>query len=164
MAPKKQTQIVAEKGKQEYFIIREFDAPREMVFKAFSDPKIFVEFWGPDDVPMKLDYYDFKSGGRYRYMNYDDKGNQLCAFSGLIHEVAPPERVIQTAEFEDLPEPGHIVLETILFDPLPGNRTKLTIHDVFRFVADRDAALSSGMDAGLEQGFKRLEKILTSSV
>ena len=152
--------IIAEKGKQECYIIREFEAPREMVFKAFADPEIFVQFWGPEETPMKLDYYDYKTGGSYRYRNFDKKGNELCAFSGVIHEVAAPERVIQTSEFDTLPERGHVVLETFLFEQLPGNRTKLTIHEVCRSVADRDAMIESGMDKGVEIGFVRLDKLL----
>jgi uncharacterized protein YndB with AHSA1/START domain len=152
--------IVAEKGKQECFIIREFDAPRELVFQAFADPDIFVQFWGPDHAPTKLDYYHFKTGGSYRYRNFDKNGKELCAFSGVIHEVTAPERVIQTSEFDTLPERGHVVLETMLFEKLPGNKTKLTIHDVCRSVADRDMIIQSGMEQGLEQGFVRLDKLL----
>jgi uncharacterized protein YndB with AHSA1/START domain len=162
MGQRNAIQIVAEKGKQECFIIREFDASRELVFRAFSDPEIFVQFWGPDNTVMKLDYYDFRSGGAYRYMVYNNKGIELCAFSGMIHEVSASERVIQTSEFENLPERGHVVLEALLFEALPGNRTKLTIHDVCMSVADRDAMISSGMETGLSEGFKRLDKILDS--
>lgn len=164
MLQKHITKVVAEPGKQECFIIREFDAPREMVFKAFSDPDIFIQFWGPDNVPMKIDYYNFKSGGSYRYRNFDQEGNELCAFSGVIHEVAAPERVIQTSEFDTMPERGHVVLESILFESLPGNRTKLTFHEVCRSVADRDAMVMSGMDSGLEQGFKRLDNLLEKGI
>lgn len=161
---KNKLQIIAEKGKQECFIIREFDFPREMVFRAFSDPGIFVQFWGPDNVKTNLDYYHFKTGGSYRYTNTDEQGNEICAFSGVIHEVTAPERVIQTSEFENLPEKGHVVLEAILFEELPGDRTKLTFHDVCRSVADRDAMIMSGMDSGLSEGFNRLDKLLQEGI
>ena len=164
MAGKNKLKIVAEKDKMECFIIREFEAPREMVFKAFSDPEIYVQFWGPDNVSTKLDYYNFKSGGAYRFMNYDDKGKLLCAFNGVIHEVTAPERIIQTAEMEGLPEGGHVVLEAFLFENLPGDRSKLTIHEVCRSVADRNAMVESGMDSGLEQGFIRLDQLLTKGL
>jgi len=156
--------LVADKGKQECFIIREFDAPREMVFKAFSDPDLFVQFWGPDDRPMKLDYFHYKTGGSYRYRIFDKAGTELCSFSGVIHEVAEPERVVQTSEFDTLPERGHVVLETFLFEQLPDNKTKLTIHEVCRSIADRDAMIASGMDMGLEQAFTRLDKALLSGL
>jgi uncharacterized protein YndB with AHSA1/START domain len=160
MAQKNKLQIVAETGKQECYIIREFDAPREMVFHAFSDPDLFVQFWGPDNITMKLTHFDFRSGGAYRYTNADENGQEICAFSGSIHEVTAPERVIQTSELENLRERGHVVLEAILFESLPGNRTKLTFHEVCRSVADRDAMIMSDMASGLSQGFDRLEKLL----
>lgn len=153
-------EVKAVKGVQESFIIREFNFPRALVFKAFADPHIFAQFWGPDDSPLKLDYYDFKKGGSYRYRNFDHQGNELCAFSGVFHEITEPERIIQTSEFEGLPEPGHVVLEAILFEALPGDKTKLIIHDVFRSVEDRDAMINSGVETGLEQGFNRLEKLM----
>ena len=164
MSQKNKIQIIAEQGKQECYIIREFDAPREMVFEAFSDPELFVQFWGPDRVTTNLDHYDFRTGGAYRYTNSDEKGKELCAFSGVIHEVTAPERIIQTSEFEGLPERGHVVLETLLFESLPGNRTKLTFHEVCRSVADRDAMVMSGMETGLDEGFKRLDKLLQGNL
>lgn len=162
MSTKNSLQIIAEKGKQECFIIREFDAPRELVFEAFSNPAIFVQFWGPGDVLTNIDYYNFTTNGSYRYTNTDKNGNELCAFSGVIHEVTAPERVIQTSEFENLPERGHVVLETILFEILPGERTRLIFHDVCRSVADRDAMIESGMEKGLSEGFNRLDQILAT--
>lgn len=164
MAQKNKLQIIAEKGKQELFIVREFDAPREMVFNAFQDPEIFVQFWGPDSVQTNIDYYHFKSGGSYRYISTDKKGTELCAFSGVIHEVTIPERVIQTSELESLPERGHVVLEALLFEKLPGDRTKLTIHEVCRSIADRDAMVTSGMEGGLGEGFDRLDNLLQKEI
>lgn len=163
MAQKNKLEIIAEKGTHECYIVREFEAPREMVFQAFSDPEIFVQFWGGNDS-MKLDYFDFRSRGSYRYTHSDEKGNELLAFSGVIHEATAPERIIQTSELESLLERGHVVLEAFLFESLPGGRTKLTIHEVCRSVADRDAMIMSGMDAGLAEGFNRLDKILQRGI
>src|SRR5687767_10788773 len=101
--------ITAEPGKQELFITREFDAPRELVFEAFSDPEILVHWMGPNDLTMKIEKLDNKSHGSYRFLNFDKSGNEY-AFNGVIHEVAPPERVIRTFEFEGLPEKGHVCL------------------------------------------------------
>src|ERR1700761_270308 len=73
MTSKNQTKIIAEKGKQELFIIREFDAPRELVFKAFAEPDLLIQFLGPKDLKMRIDYYDFKNRGSYRYIHVDEK-------------------------------------------------------------------------------------------
>lgn len=164
MAHKNKIQVVADKGKQDVFIIREFDAPRELVWKAFSDPELLVQFFGPEKVMMKVDRFDFKDGGSYRYSHFDQKGNLLCAFNGVIHEATAPERIIQTSEFEGLPERGNVVLEAILFDALPGDRTKLTIHDVCRSVETRDMMIKSGMEHGLAEGFDRLDNLLEKGI
>lgn len=156
---KNQTNVKAEPGKQELFITREFEAPRELVFKAFADPEILVQFLGPKNLKMKIDHYNFKSGGSYRYLNYDDNGNEY-AFNGAVHEVTAPERVIQTFEFEGMPQRGHVSLDTSLFEALPNNRTRLTIQSVFRSVADRDGIVSAGMEGGLSEGFDKLDDLL----
>jgi uncharacterized protein YndB with AHSA1/START domain len=152
--------IDAEKGKQELFIIREFEYPREKVFKAFSNPDILVQFFGPDRLRMRFDYADFRTGGSYRYIHETKEGQQVAAFNGTIHEMTAPERIIQTSEFEGIPERGHVVLEAILFESLPGNRTKVTFHDVCRSVTDRDMIVRSGMEKGLSEGFNRLDLLL----
>lgn len=153
------TKITAEPGKQELFIVREFDAPRELVFKAFSDPEILVRFLGPKNLKMHIDHYDFRSGGSYRYVHTDENGNAF-GFNGAIHEVSAPERAIQTFEFEGMPQRGHVSLDTSLFEVLPGNRCRLTIQSVFRSVADRDGMVMSGMEGGLNEGFARLDELL----
>ena len=125
MTTKNQTTIIVEPGKQELFIIREFDAPRELVFKAYTDPKIIVQWMGPREMKTKIEKSDIKSHGSYRFLNIDKAGNTY-AFNGVIHEIALNERIIQTFEFEGLPEKGHVCLETAKFEALPGDRTRVT--------------------------------------
>jgi uncharacterized protein YndB with AHSA1/START domain len=156
----KEIKITAEPGRQEIFITREFDHPRENVFKAFSNPDILVQFFAPDNRVMKFDYADFRSGGSYRFYHETQQGKQISAFHGVIHELTAPERIIQTSEFEGIPEKGHVVLEYMLFESLPGNRAKLIIHDVCSSTADRDMIVKSGMEIGLNEGFRRLDSLL----
>ena len=160
MEPKNNIKIIAEEGKQELFIIREFDAPRELVYKAFSSPDILVTFFAPENATMKFETPDYTSGRPYRYSHFDKNGNLLCSFKGVVHEMAVPERIVQTSELDGSPEGGHAVLETIQFESLANNRTKLTIHDVCRFVADRNAMIASGMEYGLREIFDNLDVLL----
>ena len=157
MASKNQTQIKAEPGKQELFIIREFDAPRELAFKAFIDPKIVVQWWGPKSMKMRIEKYDIKKGGSYSYVHSDDKGNAY-SFFGVIHEVVAPELIVQTFGFENMPEKGHATLETLRFEALPGNRTRITGQSVFQSVASRDGMLQSGMEGGVNDSHQRLDE------
>jgi uncharacterized protein YndB with AHSA1/START domain len=156
---KNQTKIIAKKGVQELFIIREFNAPRELVFRAFSDPDLLVQWLGPCDMTMEIDYLDSRTGGSYRFIHRNASG-QAFGFNGTIHEVAEPQRLVRTFEFEGLPERGHVVLETATFDALPGNRTKLTIQSVFRSIADRDGMVASGMEHGVTDSHNKLDELL----
>ena len=153
------TTITAEPGKQEMFITREFDAPRELVFRAHTDPELYVQWLGPRELTMTLETFEPRNGGSYRYIHKDAGGNEY-AFHGVNHEVLAPERIISTFEFEGLPEKGHVILETVKFEALPGNRTRLTGQSVFQSVAARDAMLRSGMERGVNDGYERLDEIL----
>ena len=158
MNTKNQTEIIAEKGKQELFITREFNAPRELVFKAFTDPKLLVQWLGPRNLTMEIEKLDNRTGGSYRFLHCNATGNTF-SFNGVIHEVAEPERIIRTFEFEGLPERGHVSLETATFESLEGERTKLTIQSVFKSVADRDGMVESGMERGVVDSHNRLDEL-----
>jgi uncharacterized protein YndB with AHSA1/START domain len=160
MAEKKnQTVITAESGKQELFIIREFDAPRELVFKAHTDPDLYARWLGPRDLTTTLETFEPVSGGRWRFIQKDKDGNEF-GFHGVNHDVTAPERIIGTFEFEGLPESGHVILETTKFESLPGGRTRVTTHSVYQSVEDRDGMVASGMESGVVDGFERLDEIL----
>ena len=158
MTKKNQTSITAEPGKQELFITREFDVPRELVFKAHTDPNLFVQWIGPRGLTTTLDIFEPVSGGKYRFIQMDSDGNEY-GFHGVFHEVSP-ERVIQTFEFEGLPESGHATLETMSLEALPNGRTRLTVHSVFQSVSDRDGMVQSGMERGVNEGYERLDELL----
>ncbi len=151
--------FVAEPGKQDVTIVREFDAPRELVFKAFTDPALYVKWLGPRGYTMKLEKFEPRSGGSWRYIHKNPEGMEF-GFHGVYHEVHPPELLIDTFEFEGLPERGHVSLEAARFEELPDDRTRLTIHSVFLSVADRDGQVSSGMEAGLNDSMERLTELL----
>lgn len=160
MSKKNKTTISVEPGKQELFVTREFDAPRELVFRAHTDPKLFVQWMGPRDLNTNLVTFEPVSGGKWRFIQKDPDGNEF-GFHGVFHEVSP-ERVIQTFEFEGLPESGHVVLETLRLEDLPNGRTRLTSQSVFQSVADRDGMVQAGMETGVVEGYERLDEILAT--
>jgi uncharacterized protein YndB with AHSA1/START domain len=155
---KNQTVIKAEPGKQELFVIREFDAPRELVFKAFTDEKLIARWLGPRNLKLRIEKFDPRPGGSYRYIHIDPAGNEF-AFHGVIHEMSPA-LIIQTFEFEGLPEKGHVVLETGRFEELPGGRTRFTNQSLFQSVADRDGMVQAGMEAGVKDSYERLDELI----
>ena len=157
-AGKNKTTVTAEPGKQEVFITREFDAPRELVFKAHTDPDLYAQWLGPRGYEMVLETFEPHSGGRYRYIHKDPQGNQY-GFHGVFHEISE-ELMIQTFEFEGLPERGHVTLDTMRLEKLPGDRTRITVQSVFQSVADRDGMIQSGMERGVREGYERLDERL----
>jgi uncharacterized protein YndB with AHSA1/START domain len=158
MASKNKTHVTAEPGRQDVVITREFDAPRALVFKAHTDPKLYVQWLGPHGYEMVLETFEPVSGGRYRYIHRDKDGNEY-GFHGVFHEMSE-ELMIQTFEFEGLPERGHVALDTMKLEELPGNRTRVTIQSLFQSVADRDGMVESGMEKGVTEGYERLDDVL----
>ncbi len=153
------TNITAESGKQELTITREFDAPRELVFRVITDPELLPQWWGPRYLSTLIDKMEVRSGGQWRYIQRDEQGNEY-GFHGVYHEVLAPERIIDTFEFEGLPETGHVAMETMKLEALPGGRTRLTTQSVYQSIIDRDAVLQSGMESGLIDTYNRLDDLL----
>jgi uncharacterized protein YndB with AHSA1/START domain len=158
MSSKNKTTITVEPGQQELFIIREFDAPRALVYKAHIDPNLYVQWLGPRGYEMELETFEPHSGGRYRYIHKDENGNEF-GFHGVFHEMSE-DLMIQTFEFEGLPERGHVILDTMKLEELPGNRTRVTIQSVYQSVSDRDGMVQSGMERGVNEGYERLDEVL----
>lgn len=159
---KNKTEIIAEAGKQELFIIREFEAPRELLFRAYTDPDIYVKWVGPKDLEMRIEKMNAQNGGSYRFIHKRDAHEY--AFSGVYHEVLAPERIIGTFEFEGLPERGHVIMGTTKFEELPNGRSKLVHQSVFQSVQDRDGMIASGMERGVNDGYEKLDELLERSM
>lgn len=148
--------LVAEPGSHEIIMTREFDAPRELVFKAFTDPALVPQWWGPDGVTTAVDRMDVRPGGSWRYVQRDSDGGEY-GFHGVYHDITAPERIVFTFEFEGMP--GHVLLETVSFEERNG-RTVIKDSSVFQSVTDRDGMLQSGMEGGAEQSWNRLEALI----
>ncbi len=153
--------IIAEPGVKEILIIREFNAERELVFKAFTNPDLYAQWIGPNGYTTKIDKFEPRNGGSYRFIQKDPEGREF-AFHGVYHEVLSPERMISTMEFEGLPEKGHVEFDITRFDEIPENRTRVTIQSIYQSIEDRDGMIKSGMQKGVEEGFERLEGILSN--
>lgn len=155
------TVVTAEPGKQELFIMREFDAPRELVFRAHTDPDQYVQWVGPNDLEMSIQRLDARDGGTFEFTHTRDGHNYR--FFGTYHEVAENERIIGTFEFDGLPERGHVIMGKTTFEALPDNRCRLTHQSVFFSVADRDGMIQSGMERGVREGYEKLDTLLAAS-
>jgi len=152
------TVVTAEPGKQELFITREFDAPRELVFKAHTDPDLYLQWVGPNDLKMSIQKWECREGGSYNFTH--ERDGHKYAFFGVWHELLANERIIGTFEFDGLPERGHVIMGKTMFEELPNNRCRLVHQSVFFSVADRDGMVQSGMERGVREGYEKLDGLL----
>ena len=152
------TRIIAERGKQGVIITRVFDAPRDLVFKAYTDPNLMMHWWGPRRLMTVIDKMDVKPGGLWRFVQHDDAGNTF-AFHGVYHEILSPQRIVDTFEYEGMP--GHVSLETCTLEDISG-KTKVTTRSVFQTVEDRDDMLTAGMEEGVLETMDRLAELLAT--
>jgi len=150
------TVITAEPGIPMVIITREFDAPRDLVFRAHTDPDLLVRWLGPRDLTLTVDRYEVRDGGTWRYVNTDADGNTF-GFHGVFHGDPSPDAIVQTFEFEGAP--GHVCLQTATLADRDG-RTLLRTVSSFQSVEDRDAMVSSGMERGVRDSDERLAGLL----
>jgi uncharacterized protein YndB with AHSA1/START domain len=135
---------------------RVFDAPRDRVFAAYTDPELIPEWWGPRSVTTTVDEMDVRPGGAWRFV-HRESGGQEYGFRGTFREVTPPERLVYTFEWEGMP--GHVLVETVAFEDL-GERTKVTATSLFHTPEERDGMLASGMESGITESHDRLAELL----
>ena len=146
------TKLVAEDGKQEIVITREFDLSVELLFKAYIEPEI-VEQWMGTKV-LKLEN---KKHGSYHFETTDPKGNKHH-FGGTIHDTVLNERITRTFEMENTPFP--VQLEFLSFERLTDERSSLVMHIVYKSVADRDNMLKLPFAQGINMAHNRLQEVV----
>ncbi len=141
---------------REIHVERVFDAPRDRVFAVYTDPDLIPQWWGPRGMTVTVDKMDVRAGGDWRFVARNPDGSEE-AFRGSYREVTPPERIVQTFEWE--PMAGYVSLETATFENL-GERTKVTTVSLFYTTEERDGMLGSGMESGLNETYERLDELL----
>ncbi len=136
---------------------REFHATPQQLFRAHTDPQLFAQWVGPDGMHTRIEEWDARAGGSWRYVA--TRGDEQYAFRGCFHDVRP-DRIVQTFTFEG--QPDDVALETLWFDDLGGGRTLLRTQSLVDSFEARDAWLASGMEVGVNEGYAKLEKVLTN--
>jgi uncharacterized protein YndB with AHSA1/START domain len=137
---------------------RIFDAPRDRVYAAYTDPELIPQWYGPRGTTTVVDKMDVRVGGAWRFVMPSPDGSET-AFRGTYREVTPPERIVQTFEWEGMP--GHVAVETATFEDL-GDRTKVTTVSLFHTPEERDGMLASGMERGMNETYARLDELLAA--
>jgi uncharacterized protein YndB with AHSA1/START domain len=152
-----QTTIEADPNLPTIRIIRDFDAPPEKVFRAWTDPDLVVQWLGPKSTEMRIDRWEARTGGNYRYVALQND-EEVAAFYGSFHEVRPSERLVQTFTWEGMPD--GVSLETMTFEDLGNGRTRTIGLSVVENLEARNAIMASGMDVGVNEGYEKLDALL----
>jgi uncharacterized protein YndB with AHSA1/START domain len=155
-----ETEIIIEPGRQDIVFRHVFDAPREVVFKALTDPSLIPNWYGPRIYEAIVDEMDVRPGGRWRFINRNAEGVEF-GFHGVYHDVVAPERIVQTNEFEGMP--GHVGLETGTLTEKDG-KTSFESIALFPSVEDRDMNVANGMEWGARETYQRLEEVIAGLV
>jgi uncharacterized protein YndB with AHSA1/START domain len=150
------TQITAEAGVPQIIMTCEFDAPRELVFRAYTEPELLVQWLGPRDLTMTVDENEIRDGGRWRFIHTDAGGHEH-GFHGVFHGAPSPDGIVRTFEYEGAP--GHVSMETLSLTER-GGRTLVRTISSFQTVQDRDAMIASGMERGVHDSDERMTDLL----
>lgn len=142
-------------GDREIRVERVFDAPRERVWRAFTDPKLVAQWWGRGNR-LVVERLEPERGGHWRFVEHGPDG--VHGFEGRFREVTPPERIVWTFEWDGMP--GHVAVDTVVFEDLGDGRTRVVTTSLFHTGDERDGMLSSGMEQGLEQSYAALDRLL----
>jgi uncharacterized protein YndB with AHSA1/START domain len=156
----KKLEIIAEPGKTSFTTRRIVDAPRALVFDAFTKCEHLKQWMGPKSLTMVSCESDLRAGGRYRFVFRTPDGSEV-GFSGEFKEVARPERVVRTFVFEPIPDAA--ALETLELTEADG-KTTITTTTLHKTVENRDGHVNSGMEAGMTEGYARLDELLAEQL
>ncbi len=136
-------------------ITRDFNATPAQLLRAHTDPDLFVQWVGPNGMTTKIDQWDARTGGSWRFVQ-DAEGAEFV-FRGCFHEIRP-DRIVQTFTYEG--EPDGVALETMVFEDLGDGRTRMLASSLCDSFEGRDAWLQSGMETGVHEGYAKLDRLL----
>jgi uncharacterized protein YndB with AHSA1/START domain len=155
------TRITAQPGSPFIDIERSFDAPLDLLFRAHVEPELLKQWLGPARYEMTIEEYEVRDGGRWRFTHHDDSTGNAYGFHGVFHGDPSTAGILQTFEFDGAP--GHVSLDALTFEP-NGGRTTIRIHSVYQSVEARDAMIESGMEGGVNEGYDRLDALVSQLV
>lgn len=153
--PGRRKAAVSVVSEREVRLERVFDAPRERVWKAMTEPALIAQWWGRGNR-LDVEIYELRRGGHWRFVEHSDHG--VHGFEGRFREVVPPERIVQTFEWDGMP--GQPCITTVTLEDLGDGRTRMVNFSLFYLTEERDAMLDSGMETGANQSYEALDRVL----
>jgi len=139
---------------------RTFDAPREAVFKAFTDPRAIPQWWGPRRLTTTVENMDVRPGGLWRFVQRDADGN-VYAFHGVFKAIDPPKLVSMTFNFEGIPR-DHELVQTLTLEDF-GGRTRVRSVATYANLEDLDGMVASGMESGATESWERFAELVETT-
>lgn len=136
---------------------RIFDAPRERVWKAMTDPELLAQWWGRGNR-LVIERMEVERGGHWRVVEHAPDG--VHGFEGRYREVTPPERFVRTFDWDGMP--GYVVVDSTTLEDLGDGRTRLVSTSLFHTIEERDGMLRSGMTEGANQSYDALDRVLAA--
>jgi uncharacterized protein YndB with AHSA1/START domain len=140
---------------REIRVERVFDAPRDRVWRAFTDQALVAQWWGRGNR-LVIERMDVERGGHWRFVEHAPDG--VNGFEGRFREVTPPERLVMTFEWDGMP--GYVSVDTVVFEDLGGGRTRVVNTSIFHTTDERDGMLKAGMETGLNESYAALDRLL----
>lgn len=137
-------------------VTRDFAAAPARLMRAHTDPDLFARWAGPDAMTTRIEHWDARTGGSWRYVSTEPDGTEY-GFHGCFHEIRE-DRIVQTFTYEG--EPDGVALETMSFEDLGDGRTRLHVRSLTESFAARDGMLRSGMEVGVNEGYAKLERMI----
>lgn len=150
--------IVTSPTDRSIHVERIFDAPRDRVWQAFTDPTLLAQWWGRGNK-LVVEKFELTKGGHWRFVEHHGKG--VDGFEGRFREVKPKTRIVQTFEWDGMP--AYVIIETVVFEDVAGGRTRVINDSLFHTTEERDGMLQSGMEGGMNESFAALDRLLEST-
>ena len=142
---------------RELHVERIFNAPRDRVWKAMTDPSLLAQWWGRGNK-LVVEKHELKKGGHWRVVEHSS--GQAHGFEGRFAEIVAPTKIVQTFEWDGMP--GHVSLETMQLEDLGDGRTKLVVDSIFMTAEDCQGMMSSGMEGGMNESYDALDRVLAA--
>lgn len=138
-------------------IERVFDAPRDRVWRAYTEPELVQQWWGRGNK-LVIERMEVHAGGHWRYVEHGPDG--VHGFEGRYREVTPEERLVHTFEWDGMP--AYVCVDTVTFEDLGDGTTRVVIDSLFHITEERDGMLQSGMEQGLNESYAALDRLLST--
>jgi uncharacterized protein YndB with AHSA1/START domain len=136
---------------------RVFHAPRAAVWRAYTEPELIKQWWGRGN-PLVIERYEFERGGHWRFVEQSE-GTEY-GFEGRFREITPQDRIVMTFEWDGMP--GHVIVETVTFEPVGDDRTRVVTNSLFHTTEERDGMMAAGMETGLNESYAALDRVLAA--